>query len=303
LRKRWQDRWPTAEHAALARLADTYRQRGIHWGVGLSPFALYRDYGPSQKLQLKQKLHEIQDLGEPLIALLFDDMPGEVMDLAARQADIVCDVLEWQRDDRLLMCPTYYSYDSVLETHFGKRPEAYWDELGAALPPEVDVFWTGNKVCSDTIQASDLEEINTKLRRQVVLWDNYPVNDGAERSNFLYMEPLPGRSPDIKSSIRGHLCNPMNQGLLSLPAFAGLASLHHRGAGQNSWLAQALGVQTWQLLQRDGARFQSEGLLGLGQENCINLATEYAELKEPGAAEVAAWLRGEYTFDPACLTD
>ena len=33
------------------------------------------------------------------------------------------------------------------------------------------------------------------------------------------------------------------------------------------------------------------------------LALEYTALPGEAAAEVAGWLQGEYTFDPACLTD
>ena len=303
LRKRWQEQWPQEEWSKLKQLAGIYHERDLNFGLGLSPYALYQEYGPNEQSSLRRKVLDIASLGTPLLALLFDDMPGDMPDLAERQARIAADVQQWCPQIRLLICPTYYSCDPALEKHFGRRPENYWEELGAALSPAIDIFWTGNKVCSDTIVTGDVEGIGKLLGRKVILWDNYPVNDGATRSNFLYLESLPGREAGLRGKLNGHLCNPMNQGLLSLPAFAGLSALYGCGDQEQAWLSRALGQQTWGLLQRDKAQFESLGLSGLGEESCSRLADQYSQLNEPAAVEVAAWLRGEYTFDPACLTD
>ncbi len=303
LRKRWHQRWPDSEWRQLKKLAGAYRKRGIHWGVGLSPFALYQDYSAAQRARLKEKLRQLADLQAPLLAILFDDMPGDLPDLAARQADIVADVCDWSGAERVLVCPTYYSFDPVLESHFGKMPQDYWARLGRELPERVDIFWTGNRVCSDSITAADIESINGLLGRQVTLWDNYPVNDGALRSNFLYCQPLSGRDRSLEPLLRGHLCNPMNQGLLSLPALAGLASLYGRFGEADTWLEGVLGRETWQQLLRDRELFQRVGLTGLDASRREGLASQYQALAGQAACEVAGWLRGEYTFDPACLTD
>jgi hyaluronoglucosaminidase len=303
LRRQWQQHWPDREWRQLRKLADAYHERGIYWGVGLSPFALYRDYSAAQRVKLKEKLQQLADLDAPLLAILFDDMPGDVPDLAARQADIVADVCDWSGVERVLVCPTYYSLDPVLEKHFGKMPEDYWPRLGRELPEQVDIFWTGNRVCSDAISRADIEYINSLLGRQVTLWDNYPVNDGACRSNFLYCEPLHGRDRGLENLLRGHLCNPMNQGVLSLPALAGLASIYRRSGETDTWLEHALGQETWHQLRRDRELFQTAGLSGLEPSRREQLANQYLALPGQAAREVAGWLRGEYTFDPACLTD
>jgi hypothetical protein len=49
--------------------------------------------------------------------------------------------------------------------------------------------------------------------------------------------------------------------------------------------------------------FHQSGLRGLGEARCKVLAGIYGEIPDAAAREVAGWLRGEYTFDPACLTD
>lgn len=302
LRKRWQEDWPPAQWQALRNLAIAYRARNIHWGVGLSPYALYRDYGQRSRERLREKIDRLAGLEAPLLAILFDDMPGDMDGLAARQAEIVADVSRWLPDVRLLVCPTYYSFDPVLEKHFGSMPSGYWQALGQAIPPDVDIFWTGNRVCSESVRIGDIERIVGELGRPVILWDNYPVNDGAVRSNFLYCSKLSCRDrlpPELAS---GHLCNPMNQALLSLPALTGLAELYGAATANDAWLNAVLGDGVWRRLQQDRALFEQAGLSGISAQRRRQLEAVYRSLPGQAAAEVADWLAGEYTFDPACLT-
>ncbi|MBP6723858.1 MAG: beta-N-acetylglucosaminidase domain-containing protein [Halioglobus sp.] len=302
LRKQWQCHWPPGEWSQLLELSAAYSRRDIRWGVGLSPFELYRQYGTHQREQLRTKIARLGELGAPLLAILFDDMPGDLEDLASRQAEIVSDVVSWLPGVRVLVCPTYYSFDAVLERFFGRMPVDYWPRLGSELPSGVDIFWTGNRVCSELISAPDIERIHSQLQRPVLLWDNYPVNDGAVRSNFLYLERLSQRNCLPRELLSGHLCNPMNQGLLSLPALAGLAELY-RPCTDTHWAEEAIGPATWRQIQANRREFQEQGLSGMGEARCRELANSYAALPGPAAREVSGWLLGEYRFDPACLTD
>lgn len=302
LRRRWQDDWPAPIWNELLQLSSAYRRRGINWGVGLSPVELYRKYGISQRDQLRRKVERLGELATPIMAILFDDMPGDMDALASRQAEIVADIYHWAPDIRVLVCPTYYSFDPVLEQYFGQMPRDYWEQLGRELPADIEIFWTGNRVCSQTIDVGDIKDIVQRLGRPVTLWDNYPVNDGAVRSNFLYLSKLSGRLPALRPLIRGHLCNPMNQGILSLPALSGLAELYGNGGFDEEVLSRILGPLTWERLSRDRRVFELEGLSGLGEARCRQLASEYGDLPGACAQEITQWLRGEYSFDPACLT-
>jgi hypothetical protein len=299
LRKRWREAWPAGTAAELAGLAQQFREHGLSWGVGLSPFALYEDYSPAARRALQQRVAQLRDLGGNILAILFDDMPGDIADLAARQGEIVADVRAWSDAEHLLVCPTYYSPDPVLEQHFGTRPPAYWRDLGEVLPEDVGIFWTGNEVCSRTIHGDDLRSITSDLRRRPVLWDNYPVNDGARACRFLHLSPLPGRSGDLPGAVSGHFCNPMNQAWLSHYPLSGLATLY--GAAPVS-LEDLFPADLAGLLGRDAGLFQDGGLDALGAAETETLCREYGRLDHPAAGEVVAWLRGEYAFDPACLT-
>lgn len=303
LRKLWQYDWPETTWQELLQLSTAYKQRGIYWGVGLSPFALYQKYGATQRRQLQHKVERLSELAAPLLAILFDDMPGDMDALASRQAEIVVDVCHWAPGVRVLVCPTYYSFDPVLEQYFGRIPQDYWPQLGREIPLGCDIFWTGNKVCSESIEVSDINSIVQQLGRPVILWDNYPVNDGAVRSKFLYSSQLTNRSAALRSVIRGHLCNPMNQALLSLPALRGLADLYGNGGLDDEALRRIFGPLTWERLARDRRVFETEGLIGLGETRCKQLALEYGSLPGAAALEITEWLRGEYSFDPQCLTE
>jgi hypothetical protein len=94
----------------------------------------------------------------------------------------------------------------------------------------------------------------------------------------------------------------MNQGLLSLPALSGLAKLYGNETFSEPALERILGPLTWERLTLDKGVFEQEGLGGLGDERRKHLALEYGSLPGAAAQEIAQWLRGEYSFDPACLT-
>ena len=305
LRKNWHRDWPADVAAELARLARAYREKGLNWGVGLSPYALYRAYSAAERARLRDKLARIDDLGGNLLAVLFDDMPGDCDALAQRQADIICDVRDWTRAEVLLACPTYYSHDPVLEQHFGPRPHAYWEDLGRLVPMDVGLFWTGNQVCSTSIALGDLDGIASNLRRSPVLWDNYPVNDGEKACNYLRLAPLPGREAGLREAVAGHFCNPMNEALLSRYPLSGLGLLYGEGAtnaGNPSRLEDFFTRSMARQLRRDQATFEARGLRGLAALEKTELINIYTDFDDPAAAEIVSWLQGDYAFDPACLT-
>lgn len=303
LRRRWATPWPAAEAAALNALARHCETAGVAFGTGLSPFHLYADYGPGARRSLRARVRQLDDLGADFLAVLFDDMPGDTPDLAERQAEIVADVRAWSGAGRLLVCPTYYSDDPVLDRVFGQRPPAYRERLGAALPEDVAIFWTGAAVCAPAIGEADLAAAARAFGRPVTLWDNWPVNDGAKRSLHLYLSAPPERQGALASACAGHLCNAMNQPVLSLPALAGLAELHGRIPGAADWLAGRLGPAVATALAEDAALLEQQSRDDLPPGEEVRLRARYAALDGAAPRELLAWLDGAWAFDPDCLTD
>lgn len=307
LRRGWREAHPAAEFAALLALREQCRRRGVRFGIGLSPWGLQSDYSAADRAALHAKLRLLEPLDVDLFCILFDDMPGAIPDLAQRQAAIVTDVMAAAPAPRLLMCPTYYSFDPQLEQFFGPMPARYLEDLGAALPAEVDVLWTGPLVLSPGYSRADIDAVANRLGRRPALWDNYPVNDGRKISRFLHLLPVQGRPAALRKWCTGHLANPMNQPLLSQLPLASLAhSLRDEAyEPERCWREQlaVLPPALGRLLARDVELFQREGLdlIEPGQRRA--LIDEYAGCGHPAGVEVVDWLGEGYRFDPECLND
>jgi hyaluronoglucosaminidase len=122
LRRRWREPHPDAAMAELAELSAHARGLGVRFGVGLSPYELYRDPDGPARCDFVAKVRALDGIGLDDLAILFDDTRGDVPDLPAREAEIVHLALANTRASRVLMCPTYYSDDRMLDIVFGERP-------------------------------------------------------------------------------------------------------------------------------------------------------------------------------------
>lgn len=308
LRRRWSERWSPADEARMRAIAARSNRAGLLWGCGLSPLGLVEDGSATALARWRDKLGYLEDFGPQLLCILFDDMPRHIDALAERQAELVAIALETSRARHALVCPSYYSTDPVLERVFGKMPAGYWDDLGRLLPPEVGIFWTGERVCADAQSPHALRAIAARFGRAPVLWDNYPVNDGEKGAKFLRIDAFRGRSRDLADVVGAHFVNPMNQCWLSRIPLRTLAMLHERGAAYDpdaAFLSAAraeCGAALAQELLRDLDLFQRDGLDAIDAARRVELARCYARHDSPGARELIGWLAGEYVFDPACLT-
>lgn len=308
LRSRWREMHPADEQMELHQLAAEYRRQGVKWGLGLSPLGLGEKYLQQDKDQLVDKVRFINDLDPDILCILFDDMRGDFDGLLRRQLQIIDDITAASSARKFIICPTYYSFDPVLEQVFGAMPPLYLEKLGVSLSSAIDIFWTGDKVISGEYSAAGASRIARLLRRKPVLWDNYPVNDGRLTSKFLHLRPYGGRPAKISEWYAGHLVNPMNQPLLSQIVLQSLDSLYHdRLYSPELSLDRGLGLLGRESLvariKSDVDVFQDRGLDGLSEGQRVQLLTAYRCIDHPAAAEVADWLSGGYQFDPACLTD
>jgi hypothetical protein len=220
--------------------------------------------------------------------------------LAARQATIAAFVGERTRAGRLLVCPSYYSDDPVLDRVFGRRPSGYLEQLGRLLDPAVAVFWTGEEVCSREYGAAHLRELAGKLGRRPLLWDNYPVNDGQRMSQSLHLRASTGRPAANAPLLAGHAINPALQPVLGcIPAIT-LASRYRLGDDRYAYglaLRQAsrevLGESLAEQLVGDLIALQDTGLDRLG-EQAAALRARYACIDHDAAREIVAWLDGAW---------
>jgi hyaluronoglucosaminidase len=301
LRRRWQEPHPEAELARLMALREACRAAGVRFGIGLSPFELHLHPERGWQERLAAKLAHLAALRPDDLAILFDDMRGDVPDLAGRQAAIVHFAAERSGAGRILCCPSYYSDDPVLDTAFGVRPPFYLEQLGRLLDPAIRIFWTGEEVCSREFTPGHLARVAGQLRRKPFLWDNYPVNDGARMAQHLHLRAFTGRPAAIGVQIAAHGINPASQPLLSrIPALT-LAESYQAGDDYQYGAAfaraarEVLGADLAERVGRDLIALQDRGLDRLGERRAV-LRERYAAFAHPAAAEILAWLDGYWAF-------
>jgi hypothetical protein len=309
LRKSWQQDWPPETAAQLRTLIGHYQSLGLDFGIGLSPFEISA-YDSSARHSLGKKVTQFNQLGINILCVLFDDMRGDLPALAQTQTRIIRDILHQTTADKVIICPTYYSFDPVLENVFGPRPEGYFQDLADGLPSAVDIFWTGPEVCSQNYPQSHIQTVTRLLGRKPFLWDNYPVNDGAKISKFLHLKAFANRPGSLADLTAGHAANPMNQPWLSRIPLYSLPRSYTENLDYDprktlrEAVQQLCGENLARQLLKDIDLLQTQGLDRMVPAQKKELIAQYRSLdSSPYAREIIAWLRGEYAFDPACLTD
>jgi hyaluronoglucosaminidase len=200
-RAEWRVPYDRAEIDRFRELAAHGAAHGVRFGFAISP-GLDIDYeSEADRATLLTKLEPLRAAGVSWFLLLLDDIamqPG----LAARQAALVTWLHAALDGAALTMCPTEY---------VGTHPSPYLSALGSAMPPDVDVMWTGPTVCSPELRAGEARGWTKALGdRRVVVWDNFPVNDALMTAS-LHLGPYQGRDADLADVVGGVLCNPMTQ--------------------------------------------------------------------------------------------
>ncbi|HEY3699620.1 MAG TPA: beta-N-acetylglucosaminidase domain-containing protein [Spongiibacteraceae bacterium] len=309
LRRAWRERHRADDFSELLALRMHCRAQQIQFGIGFSPWGLQSEYTVADRAALAEKFNHLNTLDSDVLCILFDDMPGAINDLAQRQTTIVADIMMMSSARRFAICPTYYSFDPVLEKVFGAMPAHYLEALSAALPASVDIFWTGPLVLSPGYSENDIAAISARIGRKPLLWDNYPVNDGKKISQFLHLLPVQQRPAQLRAWCSGHFANAMNQPLLSRLPLASLASSYRLGErydAERFWMTELeafISADLAALLRRDIDAFQKRGLDQLSENERKHMLADYRECNDPAALEVIEWLQSGYQFDPQCLTN
>ncbi|HLA14484.1 MAG TPA: beta-N-acetylglucosaminidase domain-containing protein, partial [Gemmatimonadaceae bacterium] len=133
LRRKWQEDHPAEIATRLSALSRACRGARVRFGAGISPFEAYTDFNAAAQGALARKLSFLDDIGIDDLAILFDDMRGDIPDLARLQVEMVHWALERTKASRIIVCPSYYSDDPILDRVFGARPTRYLEDLGTHL--------------------------------------------------------------------------------------------------------------------------------------------------------------------------
>ena len=220
-RGRWREPYPAEWRDHFAALVSTAGPLGVRFVFGLSPGSGFDAAGTDQAT-LEQKLGSLFDVGVRDFCLLFDDLDSSSQAADPQvQVRMVTQTLAFLhgRDPltRLWFISHYYAGTaaeiraghSPFDRSFGiPSPVAY--AAYAALPPEVAIMWTGPRVFASPLTVEDTAAFRALVGRSLVIWDNYPVNDGA-LTQELFLAPYREREAGIVQAADGVLLNPMLQ--------------------------------------------------------------------------------------------
>ena len=302
LRRQWQLPYTRDELDELACFAGHCSDLGVRFGIGLTPYGAHLDFSKAAQDSLKAKIAQLDTIGIDDLAILFDDMDGDVPDLAARQAEVTAFTIDHSRAESMFLCPSYYSDDPLLDRVFGARPEHYLEDLGRLVDPSVSIYWTGEEVCSREYGAGHLRNVTERLGRKPAIWDNYPVNDGPRMSRFLHLRAFTGRPAILSDMVSHHAINPMSQPTLGCIAALTLPMAY--AAGDDYAYSKAFfeaarsvcGETLAQMLQANLLTFNDSGLDRMSEESRTALAIKYAAIDHPAAREVCEWLAEGYAI-------
>lgn len=230
----WRLPYPEDEARQLKELVEACRRNRVDFVWAIHPGQDIKwneeDYG-----NLVHKFNLMYDLGVRAFAIFFDDISGEGTN-PERQTELLNrldrDFVKAKGDvASLIVCPTDYT-----RLWANPTPQGSLVVYGKTLDPSIEVFWTGDVVCSDLTRET-LEWVNSRIKRPAFYWWNFPVTDYAR--HILMMGPVYGLETSLTADdLCGFVSNPMEHGEASKIALYSVADYTWNIAAYNpidSW--------------------------------------------------------------------
>jgi hyaluronoglucosaminidase len=227
-RKLWREPYPDVELERLGELAKEAERNGVDFAYAIAPGLSICYSSDDDFAAVVTKCEQVRSVGVRSFQLLWDDIEHtfncEADDARYGHAErpsgaAHCEFTnrfraEFSQDGPLVVCPIGYA---------GTGDSPYRRCFSPDLHPEIVVYWTGPEVVSLGITR---EALNTNVARfhghEMLLWDNYPVNDFAP--GRLYLGPLLGRDPRLADGhFAGLISNGMVEAVPSKLAFTTIA--------------------------------------------------------------------------------
>ena len=215
----WRLPYPEPKAQEIAELVEACRRNRVNFVWAIHPGKDIK-WCEEDLQNLINKFEAMYALGVRAFAIHFDDIEGEGTN-PYRQTELMNilneEFVAVKGDvEPLIVCPTDYTRLWANPTERGSLVI-----YGKELHPSIDVFWTGDAVCSDMTE-STMEWISSRIQRPALFWWNFPVTDYAR--HILMQGPVYGLSPAITAEkSRGLVSNPMEHGEASKLALYSVA--------------------------------------------------------------------------------
>lgn len=202
-RERWREPYPAEQMAQFAELVAVCEANGMQLGLTMNPGLDWRLEDPSDVDKLTAKLEAWHSIGVRGLAVAWDDVPGEGAAAGASHGAAVKAAFDRIGNDglRWFTCPVDYA---------ATEPSTYLSAFAEALPPEVDIVWTGPGIVSPTCIGADAVGLSKALDRTLLFGENFPVNDGG-MAQIMHLGPYPTRDASFVDAVSGSVVNFMHR--------------------------------------------------------------------------------------------
>ncbi len=312
LRRQWFQEFSPDYLQELIDLREEAHKHNVRFGIGFTPLNAVNE-GSNILNKVKAQAKAIFNTIKPdILAILFDDLKITSQNIGASQNAIIKAILEEGGDNtHIISCPSFYSFDPILEKIFGAMPEGYFQEFTAGLLKELDLFWTGDLVMSTGYSEEGLKRAQDILGKKPFIWDNYPVNDGRKTSGHIYLNPAESRKAVLTHSC-GLAVNPMKEALLNkIPLGAFSKTLfetditeERRTEIYQECLFKECGNTLGSFILKEAPNFSKTDLAEISEDEITSLIKKLQNITGDREIinEYCDFLKGKYAFDPACLT-
>ncbi|MRG87321.1 beta-N-acetylglucosaminidase domain-containing protein [Salinibacillus xinjiangensis] len=228
-RAKWREPYPEEKLNEIEELVQTSEENHVEFTFAISPGVTVAYSNDEDFEKLVNKAEQMWDIGVRSFAIFLDDIDPNLRHSedkemfgddenpsAAAQAYLLNRfneefIKQHEGAERLITVPTEYS-------QAGTTP--YRERFAELVDSDVIVQWTGIGVVAPTITTEDADLTYEIFDHDLLIWDNYPVND-MDR-NSLFLGPLVGRDNNLspENGVIGSTANPMNEAEASkIPLF------------------------------------------------------------------------------------
>ena len=226
----WRQPYPEKEAADIRELVEACNRNRVDFVWAIHPGQDIK-WNEEDYQNLVNKFNGMYDLGVRSFAIFFDDISGEGTNpnkqtaLLNRLHEDFVKVKEGVSP--LIVCPTDYS-----KLWANPAPNGSLAIYGKTLDPSINVFWTGDVVCSDLTRET-MDWVNSRIRRPALYWWNFPVTDYAR--HIIMQGPAYGLDTTLTDEeVCGLISNPMEHGEASKLALYSVADYGWNIAGYNA---------------------------------------------------------------------
>ncbi|MFF5400545.1 beta-N-acetylglucosaminidase domain-containing protein [Peribacillus butanolivorans] len=242
-REKWREPYPQEKIKEIEQLVNTSKKNHVNFTFAISPGNTITYSNDDDFQALVKKAQAIWDIGVRSFALYLDDIDPNLRSpqdkemfgkdenpAAAAQAYLLNRfndefIKTHEGAERLITVPTEY---------YQANTSPYRKRFAELVHSDIVVQWTGIGVVAPSITSEDADKIHGIFKHDLLIWDNYPVNDFDR--NRLFLGPLVGRDSDLTTEhgIMGLTANPMNEAEASkIPLFT-IADYTWNPEGYNS---------------------------------------------------------------------